>query len=300
MRIKIAICLLFIVTLFSCEKDFVVQDQLKAKKLVVNSLFSPFSKIQVFVTQSSSPSNPNGIIAVSTATIDLYENDVFKEKLVYTPSDSLATFGSYKSLHKPTAGKKYSIKIQEASYGELSAEDSLPAATPIIFSKLLADTYAPDMSIISTAEMNFKDEASLENFYELIISYQMKSNYVDSLGNKKIKSYYYQPYLTETNKLAESFNLNGYFFSDKGFDGQQQKITVTYKGAPIAQDYDSIQLYIQLHSVSKTNYEYHRTLHIYQSINTANDDPEAVFSNIKNGYGIFAGDNWQTEIVKIK
>lgn len=55
---------------------------------------------------------------------------------------------------------------------------------------------------------------------------------------------------------------------------------------------DTANIYIEIKSVSKDFYLYQKTLkEYYNSINNPFSEPAEVYSNIKLGYGIFAGYN---------
>ena len=87
--------------------------------------------------------------------------------------------------------------------------------------------------------------------------------------------------------------------SDELFDGKNVRLKLYSEYS----DYDT-ELYIYFRSVSRTYYQYKKKLlrHIenqYSNIWSGTGNPVTLFSNIENGYGIFAGYCEQVDTIKI-
>src|ERR1019366_7032871 len=104
----------------------VVNEQAGAKKMVINSLFDDNGPLTIYITDSYLTSGYGNINSINYAHVELYENNVLKEVMKYTPSDTFNTFGAYKSLLVPQKGRNYSIKVSEPVYGVATVSDAIP------------------------------------------------------------------------------------------------------------------------------------------------------------------------------
>ena len=291
---KIFAWLFLLCFISSCEKDFVVKEQSTSKGMVINCLFTDAWQIAAYITVSYTSPGTNNIQVVSDANMELYEDGVFKEVLTYIPSDTLGTFGQYQSQLIPQKGKKYLIKATHPLYGVATAEDVVPLPAEIISHQLLQypDTINKLRDAIVT--FRFRDDGTQENFYRLNVWFDATYPIITSNGDTIQQDYSngLRPYLITT--LSDTVRDNGWYvlFSDKGMNGNEKEVQVKFRNAELAEYYSSMNLYVELYTVSKTHFEYQRTLELYQ--NSGNiADPVHVYSNVQNGYGIFAASDFQ-------
>jgi hypothetical protein len=65
--------------------------------------------------------------------------------------------------------------------------------------------------------------------------------------------------------------------------------------------FSNLDVYVELHTVSKDHYLYQQTLQLYRSSsNSKSSEPVHVYNNINNGYGIFAGEDFQSVKFTVK
>ena len=297
MRKQVVVIFLLIITLSACEKDFTVLDQLNAKKLVVNSNFDTYYPLKVYITESSSPSKPNSKDTWNTSKVDLYEGNTFIETMNFVPSDSQKNFGSYQTALIPKEGKTYSLKIHDATYGDLFTKDSVPFSSPIISCSILQNG---DSITKSMLELSFQDKLESENYYYIDVYFIATRSYIDSSGNLQQQTYYPVTAISTTS-VSDGFNWSGYYiyFTDKDFNGRQKQLNVKFDGI-VKDNFDSLSLVTALHTISKANYEYYKSLYLNRGSNSANSDPVSIFTNIQNGYGIFAAEVLEQKIIVIK
>ncbi len=301
-RIKIFL-LVGVITFTACEKDFIPPEQQSAKMMTVNCLFDNYGVFRVYLTESSAPGN-NNVISLSDAVVGVYENGAFKETMSYIPSDSLNTFGSFQSSFIPAFEKKYLVKINHPVFGETTAEDVMPALAPIVSSKLIAKgSYAPYQDAI--AEISFDDDANTENFYRLNPWLWVSWAIYDPATGDSSHAEFFGLRVRVEESLADTVRDNNWalLFSDKNFNGQHKTLRLHFKPFTnfyfVANVHDSMNLHIDLNNVSKTHYEYFRTLEIYRQSDDDQEQPD-VSGNIQNGYGIFAGSAVSTGVIGIK
>jgi hypothetical protein len=296
--------LLCIASLVSCEKDFVIQDQALRARMVVNSMFSNTGKMNVYVTSSYAASGSNPIKALDDAIVEVYEDNVFKEQLKFVNSDSVGTFGKFQTTFNPVKGKKYSIKVTQSQFGQADATDE--QVIPVQITGNYVTYYPSDSTDNANARVKvaIHDNADKENFYK--ISFWINEQYIEGIttqGDTIIVSCnaYYTPtpitYLTDTTREWGQ-NL---FFSDNNFNGQDKELEFELPAVRSKDKLLSSKLWIEVVTASKTYYNYYKTLELYRQTNNANSsEPSYVYSNINNGYGIFASYNMQRKSLIIK
>ncbi len=301
---QVLIIALFLLTLSACEKDFVIKDQASSSKMVVNSLFTNGGKMNVFVTGSYAANGANAIHSLEDAIVELYEDNTFKEQMKYVNSDTVGTFGKFQSSFNPVKGKKYSIKVTQSQYGQALAEDE--QVIPVQILNYYVASYPADSTDFTRAKIvvNIHDNADKENYYKISVWAEEKLSQVinaqgDTMIYSRIKSYKPMPtvYLSDTTR-EWGWNL---FFSDNGFNGQNKTLEFDFEDATSKDLLISSKLWYEIRTISKTYYQYSKTLELYrQTNNTNSSEPSYVYSNITNGYGIFASYNAQTRSTVIK
>jgi len=292
--------ILLLVMAAACEKDFPMEERPDAKKMTVNCLFDNYGIFRVYLTESSSALHSSDIMNLTDATVSLYENGSYRETLQYVASDSLNTFGSYRSLFKPLPGKTYAVEVSHQAYGLTTAEDIIPPVTPITSASLITmgDYLEQDDAIF---DIEFNDDDAAENFYRINtwLSYTQKVFNPDTIA-----TFTSGIYIDQEESLSDSVRDNGWalLFSDKNFNGQHRKLTLHFEALQpwlITSSYEVI-LHIDLNTVSRAHFEYFRTLDDYRQSYSDDMERPIVYSNIENGYGIFAGSAVSTVEIRIK
>lgn len=298
------ILLLCIASLVSCEKDFVIKDQALSARMVVNSLFSNSGKMNVYVTSSYSASGSNPIKALDDAIVEVYEDNVFKEQLKFVNSDSVGTFGKFQTTFNPVKGKKYSLKVIQSQFGQANATDE--QVIPVQITGNYVAYYPSDSTDNANARVKvvIHDNIDKENFYK--ISFWTNEQYIQEITSQGdtitvSRTAYYTPsptiYLTDTTR-EWGRNL---LFSDNNFNGQNKELEFELPAVKSKEKLLSSKLWIEVVTASKTYYNYYKTLELYRQTNNANSsEPSYVYSNINNGYGIFASYNTQRKSLIIK
>ena len=291
---------LLIVLLFisSCEKDFNINPQNTGNELAINSLFNDGNQITVYVTKNFPVgSTSNYMTAIPDARVELYENNIFKEIMHYQPSDTQALFGSYVSNLIPAVGKSYTVKTFAANYLNASATDTIPLPAQLI-------TYAVEKYATSgpgprgKMYMVFKDDPAVENYYRINAWLGGWLRNINSLGDTTYSFQFnaVEPYAT--NEVNDTVRDGDFLlFSDRGFNGQEKNLQLTFNTIN-PRNYSSLDLYIELHTVSKAHYQYFKTLNLYRTASST--EPVFVFNNINNGLGAFVAEHIQTMTFVIK
>ena len=297
--------------LISCETIVEIDLPEKEPVITVNSLFVPFTppypqQFKVELT-SSVPilDTSNYKTIIPDATVYLFENNEIIDTLEY-----IDTAEYYVSSVFPQTGKNYRLEVSKAGFNNVTCSDIVPervcfdTATVINYGGL--DSNGEPFSEIT---LSFSDPAGVVNYYEIAVSRAGSYNdYFYLSANDEIitsESYYpsilmfdarrpqFLPYndikINETPKELKIFYMPPYM---KIIDGNNES---TYINSHIID--------IHFRSVSENYYKF-RTSYLQHLNNKRGDglfgmnEPINVYTNVENGYGIFAG--YQEDIITLQ
>lgn len=299
------IILLLLITI-SCTKEIVIDIPAQKPSLVVYSTLVPFSysnthrQLQLSL-QSSLHIFDTTPQRISDALVLYFENKVLKDTLEY--SDQSQTYMVTKKIPDfPVAGNHYSILIKKDGYESISAETVIPrqvkikdvVVTPVAY-------FDEDGWVHSEIAMTFEDPADEINFYEVALtdiafSEDNPDSFYELTTNDKLvtgESYY--PSLMQFDVRKPKYLL----FSDAAINGKSHTLLMYYSPPQGINDQLFIKFHyisVQLRNVTEEYFKYKTTL--IQHLNSKKEDilygtgePVNTISNIKNGYGLFAGYN---------
>jgi hypothetical protein len=289
----IAVMAIVIKIMVSCTKEIQIDIQNFNRQLVVNSVFNTEKP---FTFNFSYP----------TAVLEMYED--IKDKIhfeLYADNililDTVLTSAELHTNVIPKPNIKYSIKIRANNTDQIFSSDSIPQLVEIdealIKHHVGVDSYGDEYS---EAIVTFTDPPDDSNYYELLI-YNMYDN--------KITGYWQISEDTDITDfvLLNEGNMNylptSYFFTDELFNGRQYTMYIRSLGREA-----TVVNGVALRSVSKNYYLYRKiyTRHAYcqqfqgDSFNKLfKGEPQNMFSNIENGYGIFAGYRETSKVLQV-
>ena len=284
----IALSLFAILTSFqSCKKIIDIDLPPADSKVVVNSFFTDGSPIKVNLSKSIGVLD-NIIPECNNATIILLINNV-KTDTLYPDN------GYYYSHVLAERGKNYSLIVHVPDMDSVLCEDIIPEKT-IIQSCVCTDSILIDEDgfIINELKLDFQDAAG-PSFYEVQLSanYIIDNNYTSIWFRKNS-----DPIITSTGLL--DYNPKTLIFTDKLFDGKHCSVKIYFA----TQAYADYNLKITFRSVSESYYKYKERQYAYlfsleNDIFSGMSDPINLYSNIKGGYGIFAGYSSDEKIITV-
>ena len=290
MKIRILLISISIILLsVSCQKELEIELPEIEKKLVVNCFFSPDSLFKVRVGKLLSINDSTSSYIIEDANCDIFENGVFAEKLQYTSN------GFYISeTLMPKLGSIYTLEVKHPNFPNILATDTVPFPINILEEYFVHTTlYSPlDESYFHDINIRFQDNPLKRNYYELSLQVKQQENNPYNLTFEK-----------SNDLVLQSTGLIGLYpraivFSDKLFNGQSYFLSTYYmlnSSGTINNEvfYNSYDLIVHFNAISYQFHEYTRYL-IMHLINQESDifegigDPIQMYSNIENGYGIFA------------
>jgi len=303
------------IILFSCSEpiDLVVNE--KDKKIVLNSIIVSDSIIRVHLSKSLGILEPDSSTSyIEGAQIELYENDIFMENLVYDTS------GYYISTIFPELNNTYKLIANYDNLQEIEAQTSIPNAVPIsnliydigYFSwveqwydsvnEVFFDTTLYQIDSIAIS-ITINDPVNEDNYYLLNLS-SVSPVYVYPpplfepvlIGYQPYDIYYTLNNLTNS-EFSNLTGFRGYLVSDELFNGSNFTFSAIidywggyYKKNKIGKATSESPIYINMISVSSDFYNFITSRNKYDDTQyNPLAEPVNIFSNIKNGFGLFTG-----------
>ena len=293
---KIIIILIFLISLISisCEKVIPFDGEVASKKIVINSIFQSDSTFKVHVSNSKSIIDSSSFENIENAIVNIkHNNGSFVENLPHLNN------GFYVGQTYPVQNQTYILEVSHPNFENVNALESLPFPITInsIDTVSLTDPINGDRYEIT---VNFKDPKNIPNYY-LIETYVIFESLLvknqDTLEND-LDTAKQEMLLTD-----EVFQNNGSpwkeqgLFNDLLFDGNNKNLKVEIPnndfleiGDDYTWSYKTKGIRFYLHNISSSYYYYLISLQTFrQASGNPFAQPVQVFSNVNNGFGVFAG-----------
>ncbi len=303
MKTKIIIVNIIFILFLSCTKEIQMKEQDIEKRLVVNGLICPDSLISVKVsTTTAILDNQNKF--VENAIVKLFCNGTFIENLTYNGNGQYISETVY-----PVENKYYTIEVEREGYPTIRATDTIPEKTFITHG--------------THSEGNTYDEyGDPHHDYEIVIDDKEKTNFYElvfikqDFPNQYINNYNisYQSGLSVADPVLRSdseldYLAWSYIFSDNFFNGTKYKMFNKFSSTSVSGKYNqpiaptAKDRYAILRTTTSVYYNY-RKFWLRHSNNqqigirveeplfmSLINSPIPMYSNVENGYGIFAAYN---------
>lgn len=248
---------------------------------VINAILIDGHNLSVNVSMSDTLDNSR-LEYLDNAKIELFVNDVYAEDLIYSNN------GEYKSKTVIKSANKYSCKVVVPGYDTIFCEQVIPPK-PAIHDIVQINVAGKDQEGISypAIELSFANKASIKSYYHVVI-------FFDDHGKRSeanLKS------ITDPVLLNEGIPYA--IFSNDLIKDSVYKMHINYwtNVYTTSSEYGSrtelYPFYVELRQVSEDYYRYIKQLYLYKDgfyadgILTSMTNNN-LFSNIQNGYGIFA------------
>lgn len=296
---------LIIALLVGCEKTEKIENFPKtAPKLALNSIMIPDSGITVIIYKSLSilDNAPNKIL--DKATLELFRDGLSVGKLEGANHFSYYFFPDI----KPEPGHTYKLTASLKGFETVSATSDIPTDAQITnLTSIVKDTSSWGWNygtnyFFSTGKLllGLKDDGEKENYYKISM-YMLDTTYsINEYGDTSDTFIYrnsLQNYNNESsNPLIEFTEGDSYYFSDQYLNGQEFSIElpIRYSGSSPGDT-----LFIELSAISKDLFLFKKSMIKYnESQSNPFSEPIKIYTNIENGYGIFAGSSIITKKIR--
>ena len=284
-------------TIISCEKIITFEGEDIVPKLVINSIFESDSVFKVHVSNSKSIVGNGSITNIIDASVLIKNtNGNVIDSLTYQNN------GFYIGQQYPVQNTTYKLEVNHPNYNSVNSSNEIPDSISInyIDTNTVLTNGFDELEERIELTISFDDPIGIQNFYlvESYITGPFRYMYdFDTTWSSYDTTLQVEMILTD-----EVFQNNGNpkqnsgIFNDLLFNGQTKLLNleidkqneVYADGKEIIIKTENIKFY--LHNISQDYYYYLTSLELYND-RSGNPfaQPVQVFSNIENGFGIFAG-----------
>ncbi|MEA3450427.1 MAG: DUF4249 domain-containing protein [Bacteroidota bacterium] len=286
---KFTIFLLLSISLSSCTKQISIIFPQQTPKLVVNSIFTNDKVIMVNLSQTIEY-NSTKKIKITNAECKLFCNDEFIEVLENHKN------GLYTSSIIPETGKNYKISISCDGFESVSANSYIPEyPNEFKYNTIPSVIFDPDDGLgvfYTNASIYIEDITTQNNFYQLKLNLKIKGN--SPLSYSEIHRYRSDDPIIVSEGI-QAYQPNILLFSDKLINGQNS--TINFQHAFPETFDDTVLLIIETKSLTQDYFNYLKSSIIQTNHQSSTNnilaigEPIEIYTNIKNGYGIFSGVN---------
>ena len=317
----ILLAIILLAALEACETVVDIDLPPEPTRLVVNSFITPDYDVSVRVSKSKSvlDSSPSGSFTyVEGAQITLFEDGTDVARLA--PEDE---YGGYTTSFRPRAGHRYAVQVVAEGLEAVEASSDIVPAVAIreltadsIFTEsgynCVDDDCSPYYSKDYRFQLRLTDPGDRDDFYEIVGYTTVLDSFptAETENGETIfeKTTYQYPIDFTTDDPAvenpefsvdgDSFYGSSLLFTDEIFAGRSYTINFTTNHSYGS---DLTKVVIELRTLSRDRYEYLRSRHL-QDYHAGNPFSEVVpvYTNIENGFGIFAGYSTDSVVVVLE
>ena len=297
---KITLIFIISIVIVSCQREFDYSQQLGETKANVICFLEANKPINLHLSYNKFAFElyqNNDLFSIKNADVYIYEENILIEKLKY--KDTLNESGWYSGKFIVQKNKHYQLKIIIPNYNDTIYSETFIPEPVHIDSIFFSSIQQTDDEIEIPTKIIFSDPSFQKNYYNLITEKK------DIVNN----SYRYSNCYYKSQDPVFEMKQNGQFyytqnivnkkgiFSDSLFNGQQYALNITYLPQDI--QFKSIN-YMILQTISKEYFMFFKYSFLqYKNSSNPLTEPVQIYSNIKNGTGIFAGYSSYSDTITI-
>ncbi|MCX6224584.1 MAG: DUF4249 domain-containing protein [Bacteroidia bacterium] len=295
MKIPTSLCLLQLATILavfgitSCSKVIDISIPDKERKIVVNGLISPDQPVRINLSTSLSVLEKDDFVFITGGVVSLFN----EAGLIGKFQEESGGFYFLPDF-KPQVGQSYRLTASGDGLKPVETTAIIPSVVPIISvdTATLTDEWGQQQLRLS---VKFDDPAGVHNVYSFGVDVTYKEidyAYMTNTGKKITLQAYLSGYNDQFLK-DESLNFyNKLYFDDLLFDGLGKTVEFNISDYSYYNS-DTIWLDVKMEQVDPSYYQYVLSNDAYQRAqNNPFSEPVQVFTNIKGGFGIFAGSSF--------
>ena len=204
--------------------------------------------------------------------------------------------GHYTGITFPQLGENYRVEAEASGFTSVYSENNLP--TPISIISVDTNTTFVDDEEKLEMSITFSDPVNINNYY--LVSVAAGGWFTDDYWNGTswvIDSTFYEfsiPILVDDptfeNYGSNRWENNG-IFTDFSFDGQNKTIDIAINSGEYEYKLDDLEYFeVRIYNITEAAYLYNKSYNLYQNASgNPFAQPVQVYSNVSQGFGIFAG-----------
>ena len=274
----------------SCEKEVSLKIPPMTPKLtiVAYNVLGDYISAQVGSTVSMVDYRHVKAIYIEKANVKLYTNGIFTQNMMWDSSSQ-----EYYSDIVAETGKQYNIKVVNSGFSEVEATANTSSQVKIdSFEQIRKARKSDNGAWQDELIVTFTDPPGLGDYY--IIKVQPDEDTINyGQFNSNFCLYSSDPSIETVSDDPVGFNTcldnNGVFIRDALFNGGKKQVKIYWSNEPTGTFIDSIHYHIELLHVSEAFFRYYKSYMVAKNVSgDPFSEPINVYSDVKNGYGIFA------------
>lgn len=269
---------------FSCLKEVKYNPELTEKKIVVNALCEVGSPMVVYLEKpvTFDNLNANDQLIVSGATIKVVNQNTGEEYVVTQPNVD----NEYLIPLTVTENTTYTLEVSHPDYETVSSVMTVPPTVNLVSMDTLS--YIEDGSPTMQGTFKFQDPIG-ENYYMI----RVLSSYSDTSYTSTSSMFICKDQAVDNSLSSDIFGVpygqHYYVFTDETFEGQLKTInTESYNPFFNLPEGSTAEMTYELQTLDRESYLYYKSLLVQSYSDPVLSEPAKLFTNIKNGFGIFA------------
>jgi hypothetical protein len=273
--------LIIITTLLSvsCVKESRIEIPYSGDKIVLNSLVQPDSLIYIRVTSSKQVTENGSLqfVELDAADVTIWEDGV---KLARPEWKVINGLGYYATAAVAKQGRSYAIQVASEGLTTVFAGDSTPVRP------LISDGYA--QRSLNRVKFTLHEDGRTKNYYRMRLFNADTAGGVLVANRKDTVRFRLDPALNiDLPELITNEYKGEYIISDDNINGKTLQFVLQTE-----KEVKSQQIMIELSALTPAAWRYMQSSSSLRlSDGSFSLDPENVYSNVDNGYGIVAGVN---------
>jgi hypothetical protein len=289
-RIPLAVVLALTALIGACETSVDIDFPTHEPLLMINSFFWPDTRFELYLGEAVDiETGEGGIDCVSDGTVELWQND---QRLETFPHVGGCLYRS--ASRRPQPGVPYTIRASARGYRNIEATDAVPLDVPTDFEYTVSRRGQSVDQIDVTITLS--DPADVQNWYRLMVFYRHH-------GEGEVEEWYNVPGFKTDDEAIVVENqdfidigdgatfLETAYFSDDRITPNNHRLEIQIPG-PFTDGSERIDLVVSMDGVSKQFFDYATSYRVQQEVgDNPFTEPVQVTTNVKNGFGIFAGLN---------
>lgn len=295
MKLTYWLSIFYTLFIIACDISIPLPETEIEQVIVANAFFSPDSTWQVQLTKSFALSQagqvefvPNGIVEI----LDVENGQTIK---LTHQQNGLYTAGEM----RPISNKAYQLTAQVDGFETIQATNQtpLPFTASLITSSFTNFRNRPGYLF----DLQLIDNPAIDNFYLTTIRCLFSKN--DSLFSEK--GGHFSLDANSNNEIVEIDHtaLKQSYLPDTNFNGETYSTQIGASSSLLNDlaTIDHLTAIITIKSISAEGYQHTKTVETFEFGDSfSSPEPIEIFSNIENGFGVFAGFVTQRMEVKLK
>ncbi len=312
--IGIALAILAGLGLNSCYKEIDLEEYHTYPKLVLNAFCNPDTIVIADLSHTWFYTEENVNPGVSDATVELYIDDVFQERMERNLVVDMKTEYSgiyrkdtlYTSRVIPREGQRIRIQATSPIYGIVTAEDAIPRKGKIRSATVIpqrVNIEPEDTSYTARFQITIQDPPEETNYYAIELKNIHYNDYYGPFYHTSLETILldltFDPVFQQQSVIDNIFGFlpessRVGLFTDETFNGGEYTLNLKYAEQAYSPS-DNIELEVRLHTISEPFFRYLYSLQLLHDdsvlgklIEYGLADPMRVYSNVEGGTGILA------------